>query len=250
MKRVVLSLSLAMGAALLCATQRATHRASAGSKASPESRRVTDVAAGTVADAFTTEAADPNDDRAALRRKLRDGSPGTYISEILTQRDSSLARWADRKGKPLTVWIQPTTKVADFTPAYVKQVRAAFEEWDALVLPIRFAFVADSSDAEIHVDWIDRFKTPISGRTRWTRDEDWVITDAGITLAMHHHQGDLLDLDSMRAMALHEVGHLLGLDHTRDTMSVMAPRVRVRGLSDADRATVRLVYALPAGPIR
>ena len=77
-----------------------------------------------------------------------------------------------------------------------------------------------------------------------------MIIDAGITLAMHHHQGDLLDLDSMRAMALHEVGHLLGLDHTRDTLSVMAPRVRVRGLSDADRATVRLVYALPAGPIR
>ena len=249
MKRVVLPLSLAMGAALLCATQPTRTARDAATARASASTRVTDVAAGTVADAYT-EAVPNNDDRAALRRKLRDGSPGTYISEILTQRDSSLARWADRNGEPLTIWIQPTTKVVDFTPAYVKQVRAAFEEWDALMLPIRFAFVTDSADAEIHVDWVDRFKTPISGRTRWTRDEDWVITDAGITLAMHHHQGDLLDLDSMRAMALHEVGHLLGLDHTRDTMSVMAPRVRVRGLSDADRATVRLVYALPAGPIR
>lgn len=250
MKRVVLPLSLALGVALLCATKRATNRASATTTHAPGSTRVTDVAAGTVADIFAVEAEPTNDDRAAARRKLRDGAPGTYISEILEQRDSSLARWADRKGEPLTIWIQPTTHVADFTPEYVKQVRAAFEEWDALMLPIRFAFVRDSADAEIHVDWIDRFKTPISGRTRWTRDEDWVITNAGITLAMHHHQGDLLDLDSMRAMALHEVGHLLGLDHTRDTMSVMAPRVRVRGLSNADRATVRLVYALPAGPIR
>jgi len=29
----------------------------------------------------------------------------------------------------------------------------------------------------------------------------------------------------------------------------MAPKVRVRELSDADRATVRLLYALPAGPV-
>jgi predicted Zn-dependent protease len=54
----------------------------------------------------------------------------------------------------------------------------------------------------------------------------------------------------MCAMALHEIGHLLGLDHTADSSSIMAPRVRVRELSDADRATVRLLYALPAGPLR
>ena len=73
---------------------------------------------------------------------------------------------------------------------------------------------------------------------------------ADITLAMHHTQGDMLDPDSMRAMALHEIGHLLGLDHTRDSLSIMAPRVRVRQLSSADRATIHLLYALPTGPIR
>lgn len=51
----------------------------------------------------------------------------------------------------------------------------------------------------------------------------------------------------MRAIALHEVGHLLGLDHTTDQTSVMAARVRVRELSAADHATARLVYALPPG---
>ena len=132
----------------------------------------------------------------------------------------------------------------------MSRVQQAFEEWGALDLPVRFRFVADSAKAEVHVSWIDHFTQPISGRTRWTRNDDWLITDANIILAVHHSQGDPLDEESMRAMALHEVGHLLGLDHTRDATSIMAPMVRARQLTDADRATVRLVYALPAGPLR
>jgi predicted Zn-dependent protease len=151
---------------------------------------------------------------------------------------------------PLTVWIQPTSGVSDFSREYVSRVQVAFENWDSLQLPVRFAFVTDSATADVHVNWIDHFDEPISGRTRWARDDDWTITDANIILAMHHHQGETLDPESMKAMALHEIGHLLGLDHTSDSTSIMAPRVRVRDLSDADRATVRLLYALPAGPLR
>jgi hypothetical protein len=139
--------------------------------------------------------------------------------------------------------------VRDFTKDYVEKVRAAFEEWDALELPVRFAFVTDSAGAEVHVNWVDHFNEPISGRTRWARDDDWIITDANIVLAIHHSQGDQLDEQAMRAMAMHEIGHLLGLDHTTDNQSIMAARVRVRELSDMDRATVRLLYALPAGPV-
>ena len=69
-------------------------------------------------------------------------------------------------------------------------------------------------------------------------------------LAVHHRNGNTLDDDSMKAMALHEIGHLLGLDHTEDSTSIMAPKVRVRDLSPADRATVRLLYTLPPGGVR
>jgi predicted Zn-dependent protease len=68
-------------------------------------------------------------------------------------------------------------------------------------------------------------------------------------LAVAHHDGVMLDDDAMHAMTLHEVGHLIGLDHTKDPLSVMAPRVRVRELSRADRATAQLLYALPPGPM-
>ena len=189
-------------------------------------------------------------DLEAIRRRVKDGEAGTYIGDILRERDSALVRWPDRIGTPLTVWIQPSSAVKDFTREYVSRVQVAFENWDALQLPVRFAFVPDSASADVHVNWIDHFNEPISGRTRWARDDDWTITDANIILAVHHHQGETLDPESMKAMALHEIGHLLGLDHTVDSMSIMAPRVRVRDLTEADRATVRLLYALPPGPLR
>jgi Matrixin len=249
MTRVALPLlSLALGASLLGAMQRY------GTNSPPPiATRHNGSAEGTIglvlaAVAQPAEVAD--DDHSEVRRLVHDSEAGTYIGEILLERDSSLARWPDRHGIPLTVWIQPRSSVEGFTSSYIANVRDAFREWDTLHLPVSFAFVDDSADADVHVNWIDRFDEPISGRTRWARDDDWAITDANIMLAVHHHQGDQLDDDAMRAMALHEIGHLLGLDHTKDSLSIMAPRVRVREISDADRATVRLLYALPAGPLR
>ena len=117
-------------------------------------------------------------------------------------------------------------------------------------LPVRFVMVRDSTDAEIHVTWINRFNEQISGRTKWSRDNGWWIVNASITLAIHHQQGDRLDKSAMKAMALHEVGHLLGLDHTTNPGSIMAPRVRIRDLADVDVATVKVHYSVPAGTLR
>ena len=215
--------------------------------------RHSDVSSGTIASralAIVTSPLKSDDDHGDVIRRVRDGEAGTYIGDILRLRDSSLARWPNRDGDPLTVWIQPRSSVKDYTQTYVARVRDAFDAWSDLRLPVRFVFVDDSAEAEVHVNWIDHFNEPISGRTRWARDDDWVITDANITLAVHHNQGEQLDEEAMRAMAMHEIGHLLGLDHTSDSLSIMAPRVRVRELSAADRATVRLIYALPSGPLR
>jgi hypothetical protein len=188
--------------------------------------------------------------RTRVRRRLAERGVGTYIGEMLAERDSALARWPDRRGAPLRVWVQPTARLASWDVAYVGEVRDAFREWDALRLPVRFAFIGDSSAADVHVTFIDHFDERISGRTKWVRDDDWWITDADIILATHHRSGDALDADAMRAMTLHEIGHLLGLDHTADGANIMAPTVRVRTLSAADRATVRLLYALPPGAVR
>ncbi|MDB4913459.1 MAG: peptidase and matrixin and adamalysin [Gemmatimonadetes bacterium] len=188
--------------------------------------------------------------RAEARRRLAEHAEGTYIGEMLAERDSALARWPNRTDDPLRVWVQPNAAIDGWTTDYVADVRRAFREWDAIQLPVRFVFSGDSAHADVHVTFVNHFDEEISGRTNWARDDDWWITDADIVLAVYHRGGPMLDDESMHAMSLHEIGHLLGLDHTVDSTSVMASKVRVRSLSRADRETVKLLYTLPPGGVR
>jgi len=184
-----------------------------------------------------------------IRRQLEEASEYTYINDVIASHDSALARWPDRAGNPLRVWVQPTSRYEGFNAASVPVVRQAFVEWSDLGIPVPFTFVVDSSMADVRVTWVEKFNESISGKTLWAHDEEWWIIDANIQLAVRHHSGEILDTTSVRAIAMHEVGHLLGLDHTTDTTSIMAPKVRVRDLSAADRATAVLLYKLPAGRI-
>jgi hypothetical protein len=190
-----------------------------------------------------------DDEKEKARAKVRQHEAGTYLPEMLLLRDSTLARWKPRS-RPITVWVQSRPDLQDWADDYVGAVSEAFTSWDAVELPIRFSLVSDSAQAEVHVTWVPKFSEQISGRTRWSRNEDYWIVGGDIVLAIHHQQGDRLDESAMHAMALHEVGHLLGLDHTSNPGSIMAPRVRIRDLAPIDVATVRALYSVDAGSYR
>lgn len=185
-----------------------------------------------------------------ILRRLELSSGGTFIGEVLAAHDSALARWPDRVVNPLRIWIQPDAPLSGFQEDFVPVVRRAFTRWSDVGIPVSFTFLVDSSRADVHVTWVDRFIEPISGKTIWAHDDQRWIIDAQIQLAVRHQGGEGLDTTAVRAIAMHEVGHLLGLDHTSDTTSIMAPKVRVKDLSPADRATVQLLYKLPAGKVR
>jgi predicted Zn-dependent protease len=205
--------------------------------------------AGVLAGAHARDAA-PARDLGDIRRRLEEGEAGTYIGDILSERDSCLARWPERLVDPLRVWIQHGDSIPDWKPEFVDQTRDAFVTWQNTGVPVAFVFVPDSSNADVHVTWRDHFDEQISGKTMWARDENWWIVDANISIALHHNRGEALDASAVRAIALHEVGHLLGLDHSNDTTNIMTARVRVRDLSAADRATMRLLYTLPPGSVK
>src|SRR5690349_9739455 len=188
-----------------------------------------------------------NSARASLGAILS-GAPGTYIEQLLADRDSTIERWPDHVGRPLLVWIDSSDCIGGNQATFPSTVRSAFSAWAATGIPLRFAFVQSVRDADIRVHWTDHLDHK-TGSTTWRTDRIGWLVSGDITLATHISDGQALDPRGMRAIALHEVGHALGLSHSLDAHDIMAPLIRVDGLSLPDRNTIKLLYSFPAGPI-
>lgn len=190
--------------------------------------------------------APPSRDLEEIRRHLVQGQGGTYIADILAAQDSQLVRWPDNS--VLHVWIQPGTTASNWSPAYVDMVRTAFTTWAAAGAPISVDFVNDSASALVHVVWVDRFPDGAAiGQTQQTWDQYRWLVRGEITLATHTVSGYELDAAMVRAAALHEIGHLLGVGHSRSEGDIMSAQAHALELSHADLLTLRLLYVLPPG---
>jgi hypothetical protein len=178
---------------------------------------------------------------------------GTYLPEIVAAQDSVLYRWPARGAtNPLRVWVQPAApRVPGWSARLVQPARDAVLTWDAAGLPVRLALSPDSARADVRVTWESALEAPRIGAARTDTDADGWIVGATLRLAVRGPDGRLLSESTVRAAALHEVGHLLGLNHTADTTAIMAPRATGRDrLAPADLATATLLYRLAPGRVQ
>jgi len=187
--------------------------------------------------------------RSEIRRRIRASAGSTYLNDNLTQNaDSILHRWDGRVSTPVRVFFPPTT-VANFQPSFLDAVRSAFQRWQEVV-PVRFNLDADSSSAEVRVQWRIQFEGERSGQTDVQWDVDGRLTGGVVTLATFDAKGQPFAPDDVRVLALHEIGHLIGLDHSPDPGDIMYAQPKVRELSPRDVRTAALLYDLAPGPLR
>jgi hypothetical protein len=188
--------------------------------------------------------------RAEARRRIRASAGLTYLNDIIQAAgDSMLHRWDNRILRPVRVYLPPGT-VANFQPVFLDAVRQAFARWQDAGVPVRFNVDADSATAEVRFQWRIQFEQKRTGQTEVQWDQDGHLVSGVVTLATFDPKGQPLGEDDMRVVALHEIGHLIGLDHSPDSSDVMCAITRVRDLSARDIQTAQLLYQLAPGSLR
>jgi hypothetical protein len=188
--------------------------------------------------------------RSEMRRRIRASGASTYLGEMIAESgDSMLRRWENRQASPIRVWFAPTA-AANFKPVFLDAIQTAFGAWTSVGVPVRFDFNADSTSAEVTVRWRVQFEIERTGQTDVTWDQNGQIQSAVVTLATFDPKGRPMESDDIRVVAAHEVGHLLGLDHSKDSTDIMFPTAKVRELSNRDARTVVLLYQLTPGSLR
>lgn len=173
----------------------------------------------------------------------------SYLGRMFGETDSLLRRWDPAKTEGIRV-AYILSDLPGWSSADQNIVREAFASWEQVGPPIRFTEVFDTTGADIVVRWIEKFDIDRAGQADLTWDHLGRITHAEMKLALLSPSGRILPPEKLKAIALHEIGHSLGLPHSDVIGDLMFPTADHPILTGRDTVTYSLLYRLLPGTIK
>ncbi|VDD97007.1 unnamed protein product [Enterobius vermicularis] len=103
-----------------------------------------------------------------------------------------------------------------------KGVQEAFDQWSTLV-PIKFQFVSSGGDVKISFGRLDgKWGMLAVATVGWART-NFLVFDTYERWTYKNVDEILKGYIDLYTIAKHEIGHVLGVEHNQDPLSVMAP---------------------------
>jgi Matrixin len=251
LRRLLSGVLLALLALVLIARLRELWQGRTPALAPPAAREVTLAGADhrtRAAVDFPGDLVPPLDSAARLTARLRlTGEPDRhYLDSLLATSDSIVRRWP--LGSGVIGYAIVPGGAAGFLPEMVHDPRWAIDTWSPTALGLNLVEVRDTTRASLVVRWADTLSGDRAGFTDITWDRAGRIRHAEVYLATRSpNTGRPLLPETRHAVALHELGHALGLPHSSHREDVMFPVAEAVTPTDRDRFSLRLLYQLPTG---
>lgn len=181
------------------------------------------------------------------------GDGDTYLDQV-TETNGAV-RWSLLKS-PLKVYVEEAPLgIRNFQPAFPSQVRRALDIWmNVLDHQLSYTLQSTPEQADIRVSWVNTLDTRGhlgDGGTAYTagltspRLQDDQLQFMDVRLATFNILGEPQNANLIYAVAIHELGHALGLlghsDHPEDVM--FARNKQIIQPSPRDIRTLRALYA-------
>jgi hypothetical protein len=191
-------------------------------------------------------------------RALRVAALTTFLAAYILPRDAAVRRpapsvdaperWTRAFNGTIGLWIDSTGATPGWRPEFVRLAEQAAAMWNEAGAPIRFVRVASSSEAQVLVHWRRWQPGALRGETTRQLNARGEILGADVTIVLAPGLARPVSPPTeLRAIALHELGHVLGLSHDRSRSAIMSPRVGPSVLTDRDREALREVLGTKAG---